>query len=134
MQFVDANVFIRYLTGDDPKKAERCFSLFQQAKRNKVNITTSETVIAEVVYVLSSSIYNLSRKEIVARLQPLLTLPGLKLLYRDMFIRSLAIYAAYNIDFEDCLSVAHMEHKEITEIYTYDMDFDKFNALKRIEP
>lgn len=134
MQFVDANVFVRYLTGDDPKKAERCLALFQQAKQNKVSITTSETVIAEVVYVLSSRIYNLSRKEVVARLQPLITLPGLKLLSRDMFIRALTLYATYNIDFEDCLSVAHMECKKVTEIYTYDTDFDKFNALKRIEP
>jgi predicted nucleic acid-binding protein len=25
MEFLDANVFLRYLTRDDPVKAERCF-------------------------------------------------------------------------------------------------------------
>lgn len=69
MRFVDANVFIRHLTGDDPRKAQACLALFQQAQRNEVRLTTSETVIAEVVYVLSSkNLYNVTRRDIRALL------------------------------------------------------------------
>ena len=53
MQFVDANLFIRFLTRDDPEKAQACFELFQKAKKREILLTTSESVIAEVVYVLS---------------------------------------------------------------------------------
>ena len=71
MQFVDTNIFLRHLTNDDPIKAKACFALFQRAQQKKIAITTSESVIAEVVYVLSSSkqVYKLNPEEIRARLE-----------------------------------------------------------------
>ncbi len=67
MQFVDTNVFIRYLTKDDPDKAQACFELFRQAQANEVVLTTTEAVITEVVYVLSSKkTYGLARTDIRA--------------------------------------------------------------------
>lgn len=134
MQFIDANVFVRYLTGDDPLKAKQCLTLFQRVKRNEVTIITSEAVIAEVVYVLSSKIYRLPRNDIVARLRPLLTLPSLKLPYRSVFLRSLELYTHHAVDFEDCLTAAHMERQKITDIYSYDKDFDAITGIKRLEP
>ena len=46
----------------------------------------------------------------------------------------LDIYASKNIDFEDALSFAHMEKRQIKEIYSYDSDFDKLEELRRLEP
>lgn len=136
MQFVDANIFLRHLTGDNPSKAQACFELFQKAEKNQVQLTTSEAVIAEVVYVLSSSkqIYNLTREEIRARLYPLLQLPGLKLSHRKMYLRALDLYSAYPLDFEDALTIAHMERQKIKEVYTYDRGFARFATIKRLEP
>lgn len=134
MLFIDANIFVRYLTGDDPAKAKRCLALFQRTKQNEVTVTTSEAVIAEVVYVLSSKIYGLRRSDIVVRLRPLLTLPNLKLLYRSVFLRALELYVRHNVDFEDCLTAAYMERKNITDIYSYDKDFDAISGIKRLEP
>lgn len=135
MRFIDTNIFLRHLTNDDPAKARRCFELFQKAKRNQISLTTSESVIAEVVYLLASKrVYNLAREEIVTRLRPLLSLPGLKVPYRNAFLRALEIYATYTIDFEDALSKAHMERQKISDIYSYDTDFDKLSGLTRIEP
>jgi hypothetical protein len=31
--FVDTNIFLRHLTGDDPVKAKACFEIFQRAQR-----------------------------------------------------------------------------------------------------
>ena len=135
MQFVDTNVFLRYLVNDEPTKAQRCLDLFLQAKNNKVSLTTSEAVIAEVVYVLiSKRLYNLGRTDVVARLRPLLVLPGLKLPHRTILLRALEIYAAYVVDFEDALSKAHMERNLIHEIYSYDTDLDQMEGITRIEP
>lgn len=135
MQFIDANIFLRHLTRDDPVKAERCYELFKRAQANEVELTTSESVIAEVVYVLSSSkqLYQLSREEIRARLYPLLLLPGLRLAHRKMYLRALDLYALYPIDFEDALAAAQMERQKITEIYSYDRDLDRLD-LRRLEP
>jgi predicted nucleic acid-binding protein len=134
MPFIDANIFVRYLTGDDPAKAKRCLALFQRIKQNEVTVTTSEAVIAEVVYVLSSKIYGLSRSDIAVRLRPLLILPNLKFLYRSVFLRALELYVRHNVDFEDCLTAAYMERQKITDIYSYDKDFDTIAGIKRLEP
>jgi len=99
-------------------------------------VTTSETVVAEVVYVLSSrSLYNLGHEDIAARLRPLLALIGLKLSYKRSCLQALGIYAGNpHLDFEDALSVAHMERQNIEEIISYDTDFDRIPSVRRVEP
>lgn len=136
MQFVDTNVFLRHLTGDDPKKAKACFELFQKADRKEVTLTTSEAVIAEMVYVLSSSrqLYTLHREEIRARLYPLLCLPGLRIPHRKVYLRALDLYASYPLDFEDAVTIAQMERQKIKEVISYDHEFDQVPTLKRLEP
>ena len=137
MQFVDANIFIRYLTRDDPEKAAACRRLFEQAKLGQVRLTTSEAVIAEVVFVLSSKrLYNLSRQEIRARLYPLVSLSGLKMVSSRSCLRALDLYGSNNIDFEDALTIAEMERRKIAELYSYDREFDQVpgHTFKRLEP
>ena len=135
MSFVDTNIFLRYLTRDDPDKAQACFELFKRAEANQVTFTATETVIAEVVYVLSSKrTYNLPRDQIRARLYPLISLQGLRLPQRRAVLRALDLYVAYEIDFEDALIVAHMERGAVRNLYSYDRDFDQVPGVKRQEP
>jgi predicted nucleic acid-binding protein len=137
MNFIDTNIFIRYLVKDDHDKAEACFRLFEKAKTSEVELFTSESVIAEVVFVLSSKrLYNLSHQDIRVRLYPILYLPGLKMSNRRQYLRALDIYGNNNIDFEDALSIATMEEKKISQIYSYDEDFDKVKdcEITRVEP
>jgi len=135
MRFVDTNIFIRHLTRDDPEKAQACYQLFLSAQRNEVALTTSEAVIAEVVYVLSSEqLYNLSREQIRALLYPLLTLRGFKLSGREVYLRALDVYASSDLDFEDAIAVARMERHQLSEIYSYDRHFDQMSGLTRLEP
>lgn len=134
-QFVDANIFLRYLTRDDPQKADACFRLLEKAKNNEIRLTTSESVIAEVVFVLASPrVYHLSRAEVRARLYPLLTLEGLRIPNQRKYLRALDLYANHSIDFEDALTVAEMEYSQIEELYSYDRDFDRLEGIKRLEP
>lgn len=135
MQFVDTNIFLRHLTKDDPVKAQACFELFQKAQRKEVVLTTSESVIAEVVYVLSSKqIYKLPREEVRKLLYPILSLRGLKLPRRKIFFRALDLYAFYSLNFEDALTIAQMERQKIKELYSYDEEFDDVASVKRLEP
>ncbi len=134
-QFIDANVFIRHLTRDDPRKAQACLELFQRAREREVTLTTSESVIAEVVYVLSSrKLYNLPREEIRKLLYPLLSLPGLKLTNRKMYLHALDLYATHPLDFEDALTVAQMKRQKLSQIYSYDRHFDQVAGITRMEP
>ncbi len=136
MKFLDSNIFLRYLTQDDPDKSAACFALFKDIREDKVKATTCEAVISEVVYVLASRVsYNLPRADIRARLTVVLGLRGLKLPHRSVYLRALDLYVAYPaLDFEDALCVAHMERAGITEIESYDRDFDRVPGTTRGEP
>jgi predicted nucleic acid-binding protein len=132
--FDDANIFIRHLTCDDAEKAQACFDLFRRAERNEIKLATSETVIAEVVYILASKqLYDVPREQIRGLLRPHLSLPGLKLTQRRMYLRALDLYATYAIDFEDALLVAQMERQKVTGVYSYDRDFDQVDGITRLE-
>jgi predicted nucleic acid-binding protein len=135
MQFIDANVFLRFLTRDDLAKAERVKALLEQAEQGEVELTTSESVICELVFVLSSPrLYNLNRERVRLLLLPLVSLRGLKLLSRTVFLRALDLYAGTSMDFVDALVVAHMEARKVTELYSYDKHFDGVSGIRRLEP
>ena len=135
MRFVDTNIFIRHLTKDDPQKAQACYALFKKAEANQMKITTTEAVIAEVVYVLSSKkLYNLPRQRIHELLCPLLLLKGLSLTHKRMYLRALDLYATVSMDFEDTLIVAQMERQKLNELYSYDERFNSIPQIKRLEP
>lgn len=132
--FVDTNIFIRYLTGDDQQKYKACLHLFQQAERHTIELTTSAEIVSEVVFVLSSKFYKLPRPAIQATLSKLLGLPGFRLPERSVYFRALSLFATHNIDFEDCMTVARMEQQRISSIYSYDRDFDRFSEIARKQP
>lgn len=133
-QFVDTNIFLRYLT-QDPQRYKACLALFKQAEQNDVQLVTSEAIIAEIVFVLSSpKHYNRSRPEIQLALSRLLLLPGLKVPNRNLYLRALGLYAKYTLDFEDCLTIAYMEQSDISQLYSYDRGFDRIDAFQRVEP
>lgn len=137
MKFLDTNVIIRYLTRDDEQKAEACYQLFRRVSTGDETLLTSETIIAEVTYVLSSNRapYHLSHNEIRVRLLPILMLRGLRMPQKQVCINALDIYGSSpSLDFEDALSVAHMQQQGITQIITYDRDFDQIPNIQRQEP
>lgn len=136
MTFVDANIFLRFLTRDDEEKANACLALFRRVASGEQEVVTSDVVIAEVVYVLGSpTTYRLSKPDIRLRLKPVLTLKGLKVQGKREILRALDLLAVYPfLDFEDALSVAWMEHREDRTILSYDVDFDRIPGIQRIVP
>ena len=136
MRFLDANIFLRYLTRDDEAKAEACFRLFQRLKSGEERATTSEVIIAEVAYVLAArALYNLRPDEISARLRPLLAVRGLRVAHKRSCLQALDLYASYPfLDFEDALAVAEMERQGLKIILSYDRDFDRLEQVTREEP
>jgi predicted nucleic acid-binding protein len=133
--FVDANIFVRLLTGDDPRKAARSLALFQRAQRGELTLVTSESVIAEVGYVLSSrSTYRIARAAIAAALGPLIADPSLHVEHKESILRSLDLWKDSSLDFTDCLSAEHVRRADLDGIYSYDRDFDRIPGVRRFEP
>lgn len=135
MRFVDTNIFIRYITGDNPEMQAASAELFAQAARGEILLTTSETVIGEIVFVLSSArTYNLGRETVGTAIHTIVSMDWLMIQDRQKYIRAADIYSSQNIDFSDALIVATMEQEEITVLYSYDKHFDRLKSVTRIEP
>ena len=115
MKFLDSNIFLRYITRDDEKKAQACFRLFQRLQNGKERAATCEAIITEIVYVLSSrKHYNLSHQEVSIRMRPLLDLKGLKLPQKQVYLRALDFYASHSmLDFEDAYLAGELDHRRV---------------------
>ncbi len=132
-KFLDTNIFLRYLTKDDEVKAHRVLELLKKIEKGEEKAITSPLVIFELVFTLQKY-YKLPRKEIKELLLPLVNLRGLKLPYKSIFERVLEMYPKVNISFADLFNYLFMLEEGITEIYSYDEDFDKLEGIKRIIP
>ncbi len=133
MRFIDTNLFIRYFTRDDEKKAQKVLALLKRVEKNEEKIITSSFVIFETIFTLES-FYKVQKKEIKELMLPILNLKGLKFLNKGIYLQALDIYAKENISFTDAFNAAFILERGIKEIYSYDKDFDKIEGIKRIIP
>jgi len=132
--FVDTNLFIRYLTNDDPDKANKVENLLNQAAAGKIRLVTAEIVLAEVVWVLESY-YSLKKDQISSMVKAILATPGLDVINGKLLEKAVDYYLYRNIDFIDAYIVALMEKLKISDIYSFDKKhLARINTINRIEP
>lgn len=132
--FIDTNLFIRYLTNDDPQKAEAVEKLLLNAKSGKTRLVTSHLVIAELVWVLASY-YNQPNSTISDLLRAILNTEGLTVENGEIIEKSLDIFEEENIDFVDAYIISFMRSRNITRLYSYDKKhLSKFKDIERLEP
>lgn len=135
MRFVDTNIFLRHLLNDHPEQSPACFRLIQAIEQNQIQAWTTDLVVAELVFVLSSKqLYQLSRQTIRDLLLPLIQLPGLKLPRKRLYHRIFELYTSRPIDFIDAYHAARIESQSPPELYSYDKDFDRVDGVRRLPP
>ncbi len=132
--FVDTNLFIRYLTNDDPLLADKVEKLLDEASSGVVALVTTELVIAEIIWVLESS-YSLTHVQIAPLIRGILATSGLETINGEIVGRALVLYELKNIDFVDSYIVALMEKQGIKDIYSYDRKhLSRVTSINRKEP
>lgn len=132
---LDANVILRYLLCDDESKAQRCLELLERAERREIALSTTDLVVAELVWVLESgATYDVPREKIRELLLPVILLPGLKLPGKKLYRRIFDLYVDQGIDFIDAYNAVHMSKQRLSRVYSYDSDFDRIAEVSRIEP
>ena len=132
-RFVDTNIFLRYLTRDDEQKAEQALALLRRVERGEEKIATSVMVIFETVFTLQHS-YGVAREQTRQLLSDILSLRGLRVPGKSVLLRALDLYSNTNISFADAYNAAFMEASAVSEIYSWDTDFDKLPGITRLEP
>lgn len=132
--FVDTNVFLRFLTNDDARKAKRAEALFKEAVEGKARLRTSLLVIAEIVWTLES-FYGLEKKEIADKIAVILNTPNLICPDAALIRLALDTYAQENIDFIDAYHAFYLKNEGLKRIATYDRKhFGRVSWLEIVEP
>jgi predicted nucleic-acid-binding protein len=132
--FVDTNLFVRYLTDDDPEKADRVETLLGEASEGRVRLVTADLMLVELVWVLESS-YDLKPVKIAPMIRSILATPGMEVINGALLAKALDHYEGNNIDIVDGYIAALMEKLNITDVYSFDRKhLSRLKSLKRIEP
>ncbi len=133
MRFLDTNILLRYLTKDDEQKARRALALLSKVERGGEKVVTSPMVIFETVFTLQKR-YRVPRERIRDSLGDIISMRGIELPNKRLYGRALELYASKNISFADAFNAAYMQSRGVSEIYSWDTDFDEFEDLARLEP
>lgn len=139
MIFVDANYVLRYLvrpaTPQDRAMSASAAILFRLVEAGEATFTTTDAVIAEVVFILTSRRhYRIPRGEAVARLRPILLLQGCKLPRKTLCLRALDLWAAApRLSFVDALGAVHSQELGLM-LASFDEDLARLPGLTRWQP
>ncbi len=113
MIFVDANVYLRYLvqpaTPDDRINEERAAALFAKVDLGTVDVTTSDAILAEVAFILTSPRhYDGPRPLAAASLKALLQPRECRMPAKDVSLHALDLWSAHpQLSFPDALAAAY---------------------------
>ena len=117
---LDTNAVLRFITNDDPIKAQEVLQILEE---NEVIITIA-TVI-ETVYILKSKrhLYKWKKERIAEVLIDFLSLPNVYT--EDYIIDAITLWKEYNIDdIEDAINCI-LANKLEAELFTYDETLKK---------
>lgn len=129
--FLDSNIFLRFLIGDNHKMLSECLSLIEDIKGGKINAFTSNVVLSEVVWTLGS-FYKFPRSKVINAIKGIVGTPGLKICDGYMILAALEIYENSSVKFIDSLIASiHDVYNRKWIVVSYDKDFDKLGVIRK---
>jgi predicted nucleic acid-binding protein len=137
--FLDANILLRALTrSTEPaiqRMNEQAGNLLRQAERGEAEVTTSDAVIAEVAFILTSKAhYQLDVGDAAGRLATLLAVRGFKLRDKRIVVRALELWESTpKLGFVDALTASYAQQPGV-KLATFDTDFDHLSGIIRWQP
>lgn len=132
-RFLDTNILLRYLTRDDEEKARRALALLTRVEQGEEKVVTSPMVIFETVFTLQKR-YRFPRGQIRDAVGDLISLRGLELAEKSLHRQALDLFVAKNIPFVDAYNAVYMQSRGMSDIYSWDTDFDHIPGIRRVEP
>lgn len=131
--FLDTNILLRYFVPSDPDKALRAKALLKRVERGEEKVVTSTMVVFEVVFTLQRT-YKVHKAKISEMVGNLISLRSVQLTNKRLYLQALTLYAAKNLSFADAYNAVYLKSRGLSEIYSWDTDFDKVEGLVRVEP
>lgn len=123
---LDANVLLRYLTGDPVPMADRARALLERAESGELVLVLTPLTLAECVWVLKS-FYKLPLNATAQALQQVLALDGLRIQDAALVTDALISMARNNVDFADAY-LAELGKAGGLNVATFDQDFRRLGG------
>src|SRR3954451_11814767 len=130
---LETNIFLRHLRQDHADFSPRSTALLRRIEQGTLKVRTADTVIFETVFTLERY-YKQSKEAIREAFLPLIELPGIVLPGKRRFRQVFAYYIEQNIAFADAYHAVVMESLQLTHIISFDRDFNRISAIRRVEP
>jgi predicted nucleic acid-binding protein len=130
--FLDTNIFLRHLLQDDPDHSPRASAFLKRIEEGQIKVRTSDTVIFETVFTLQK-VYRRPKAAIRETFLPLIELPGIVLPQKRRYRKVFSLHVDGNVPFADAYHAVLMEHLNLTEIVTFDTDFDHIEGITRVK-
>jgi predicted nucleic acid-binding protein len=131
--FLDTNIFLRHLCQDHPEFFSRATAYLARIERGELKVRTADTVIFETVFTLER-LYRQPKAAIRDAFLALVELPSIVLPGKRRLRKVFDVYVDYHISFADAYHAVLMEQLKLTEMVSFDRDFDKLPAIQRVEP
>jgi len=106
---------------------------FERIEQGELRVRTTEVVIFETVYTLQK-LYKRPKVAIRDALLPLLELPGIVLPSKKRLREAFDLYITLNLPFPDAYHVVIMKQLKLTQIVSFDREFDGVPGITRVEP
>jgi predicted nucleic-acid-binding protein len=100
MKYIDTNVLVRIITGDNKVLAEQAIAQVQGGAQNEFSIL--DAVLVELCFVLEFHDYKMSRTDIAEAIETLVAVP--QIFITDNTLHALELYKKHpKLDYTDCL-------------------------------
>jgi len=130
--FVDTNVFLRVIVKENRSLFQDSWDFLSLVKQGHITACTSNLVLSEINWVLSS-FYKFNKQQVIQALESILNLKNLKINDKHDSFLSIDLYKKHKVKFVDCLIASNEIFQKDTVIVSYDKDFDKLGVV-RVEP
>ncbi len=131
MDFLDTNILLRHLLQDHAEYSPKATAYLLQIQEGRTRVFTSDLVIFEIVYTLQRT-YKKPKVTIKEAVLSLLELSAIYLPGKRRYSRVFELYTELNISFADAYHIVFMEKKKITNVASFDRDFDRAKKVSKI--
>jgi predicted nucleic acid-binding protein len=110
----------------------KAHAIIERIESGHLEAQISDLVVFETAFALQKS-YGVPRERIAAAVTQVLALPGIILPGKSTYERVFELFVSTPLGFADCYHVALMERLGITEVLSFDRDFDRVPGIVRRE-
>lgn len=133
LPFLDTNVILRHLLGDDPAQSSRATAFLMQVEQGSLRVRITDIVVFETVFTLQRR-YHLAKKDIAAAILPLLQLRSVVLPGKRQYEEIFELFVDLDLPFADAYHAVFAKRAGERQIVSFDRDFDRIPGVERIEP